>query len=387
MVDDDQGGTSPPRPGRPIALVQREVVLVIVLAVVAAAAFAMTRSLAEWTARTASVAADDWHARGRALLDNGRAQEGIALLRRAASHDRLNAEYTLSLVHALSLPSQDEHARDEARRLLLQLREREPDRPEINLSLARLFAAAGRTDDALRYYNHATYGVGPDAPADDRHRIRVELARFLLDQGERARAVGELFALAPDVPHRAADRAELAALFLRAGEARSALAEFQAALLLAPDDWRAAVGAGESSLAVGAFLQAEQHFEVALQHGASGADVAGRLALARRVRAINPLAPGLVSATRVVRVREGLNWAAERLKACSSSPPPDIPIVAELLRTARQPIGVLRETDALVAGIGLIVRGVDDMAVRCEGRDPDEAAWRLVGLAPGAQGG
>ncbi|HUF46475.1 MAG TPA: tetratricopeptide repeat protein [Vicinamibacterales bacterium] len=385
MADDDRAGSGPAGHRPAIGLVQREIVLVIVLAVAAAAIFGMTRSLAEWSDRTADAAADEWHRRGRAVVESGRVNEGIALLRQAVSHDRLNADYTLSLVRALTRPERDDTAWTEARRLLVQLREREPDRPEINLRLARLAATAGDTDETIRYYNHAMYGLVPDDPEYDRRRIRVELATFLLDQGDRARALGELFALAPDVPDDAAEHFELGALFLRAGEARSALAEFQDALRLAPGDWRAAAGAGDAALATGAFAQAERHLQDAVRRGATEPAVRQRLALVRLVRSLNPLSPGLVSATRVTRVRGGLTWAAERLRGCA--PPDDDPLLSELVRMSREPLAVLRESDALVEGIALIGRAVDAMTSRCAERDPAEAAWQAIDTAAGVPAG
>jgi tetratricopeptide (TPR) repeat protein len=380
-----------PEPRWPLGLVQREVVLVVVLAGAAVVLFGMTRSVAEWTEERRAETAATWFGRGQALVAAGRLDEGIVALRRAASRERLNATYALELVRALTDSSQGEDARAEARRRLVQLRERDPDQPEINVRLARLSAAAGTVDEAIRYYNHAIYGLAPDTSGFDRRRIRVELATFLLDAGDRERALGELFALSPDVPDTAADRLELGRLFLRAGDARSALAQATAALRRQPGHAPASAVAGEAAFALGSFAQAERYLEAAARDGADDAwRVQATLDTVRLVGALHPLSSGLVSSERVRRLRAGLDWAAGRLRACAgeteATEPPADPRAAEIAAFRRQPLAVLRETDTLVAGVGLIVRAIEEIRRRCPDRDPAEGAWLAIAAASGADG-
>ncbi len=387
---DETPGPGPDRERSwPLGLVQREVVLVVVLAAAAVVLFGVTRSLAEWAEATGAETAATWFERGEALVASGELVEGIAALRRAVSRDRLNATYVLALVRALTDPSQGEDGRAEARRLLLQLREREPDRPEINFRLARLSAGSGDVEEATRYYNHAMYGLAPDNPEYDRRRIRVELATFLLDQGERDRSLGELFTLAADVPDAAADRNELGDLFLRAGDARAALAQFTGALRDEPQNGAASAGAGRAAFALGSFPQAERYLQQAIRQGATEPDLAPMLDTVRRVRSINPMASGLVSSERVRRLRAGLDWAAGRLGDCAAEPAagvpaPEDPLVVELATFRRQPLATLRETDTLGEGVDLIARAVGEIRRRCPERDAAEQAWLVVAASLGA---
>jgi tetratricopeptide (TPR) repeat protein len=390
MVD-PSGPSHDPDRYWPLGLVQREVVLVVVLAAAAVVLFGATRSLAEWTEATAAETAATWFERGQALVEAGKLDEGIVALRRAVARERLDADYVLALVRALSDPSQGEDARAEARRLLLQLREREPDRPEINFRLARLAAASGDVDEATRYYNHAIYGLEPDNPEFDRRRIRVELATLLLAHGERDRALGELFALTADVPDVAADRLELGRLFLRAGDARSALAQFTGALRVESQNASASAGAGEAALALGSFPQAERYLQQAIRQGATDPDLEAKLATVRQVRSLSPLAAGLVSSERVRRLRGGLDWAAGRIRGCAGEPAAgepaaDDPIVVELTSFRRQSLATLRETDTLTEGVALIARAIEEIRRRCPERDAAEEAWLAIAATSGASG-
>ncbi len=387
MVD-APGPPSDPDRNWPLGLVQREVVLVVVLAAAAVVLFGATRSLAEWSEATAAATAAAWFERGQAQVAAGQLDEGIVALRRAVARERLDADYVLALVRALSDESQGEDARAEARRLLLQLRDREPDRPEINFRLARLAAEAGDVDEATRYYNHAIYGLEPDNPEYDRRRIRVELATLLLDRAERDRALGELFALTADVPDTAADRLELGRLFMRAGDSRSALTQFTGALRVEPQNASASAGAGEAALALGSFPQAERYLQQAIRQGATEPDLEAKLGTVRRVRSLNPLAAGLVSSERVRRLRSGLDWAVGRLRSCAGEPaagePADDPRIAELTAFRRQPLSALRETDTLTEGVGLIGQAIGEIRRRCPDRDVSEEAWIAIAATSGA---
>jgi cytochrome c-type biogenesis protein CcmH/NrfG len=380
-----------PHSGEPqwrLGLVQREVVLVVVLAAAAVVLFGVTSTMAEWTAATRTETALTWFDRGQALVAEGRLEAGTRALRRAVSREPLNATYALALVRALTDPSQGEDARAEARRRLVQLREREPDRSEINLWLARLSAGAGQVDDAIRFYNHAMYGRASDAPEVDRRRIRVELATHLLDAGDRERALGELFAVAPDVPDTATDRLELSRLFLRAGDARSALVQLTAALRREPQHAEALALAGEAALALGSFATAERHLAAAVRQGAGGPRIQATLDTVRLVRSLHPLSSGLISSERVRRLRAGLDWAGGRLRACTAGADAATdPRVAEIVEFRRQPLAALRETDTLIAGVDLIARSIEDIRRRCADRDPVEDAWvAIAGAVSGAAG-
>jgi tetratricopeptide (TPR) repeat protein len=390
-----------------LGLVQREILLVGVLSVVAVLMFGVTENLADWTVRTATAQSAAWFERGRNHLLAGRKAEGLEALRNAVAGDRLNTVYTLALARALiddsraSVDVEPEQVRAEAKQLLSGLREREPDVAEVNLYLAQLAVeegAAGYVAEATRYYNHAMYGLEPEDPQFDRHLIRVELINFLLTEGDRAAALAELIALAREVPNQLPARLEVADLFLRAAEPQQALAQYSVAMAIDQTSRVAAVGAGRASFDLAQFRQAEQHLEFALAlGGADDEDVARLLETTRLVQASDPEAPGLATAERVRRLRDGLDWAAARLEGCvmPSAPstdegvaveqdePSEIledPLVAELRAFAEQPAAILREANTLVEGIDLIVRGLAGIDSRCQAQEPDllDDAWRAI---------
>ena len=386
-----------------LGLVQREVLLVCVLGVVAVLLFGATENLADWTERTSSAQSAAWFERGQAYLLAERNAEGIDALRNAVAGDRLNPTYTLALARALIEHGRDvpdaEQLRDEAQQLLSGLRERQPDVAEVNLYLARL-AVEERDEydrheefieEVTRYYNHAMYGLAPEDPQFNRYRIRVELATFLLDEGDRTAALAELIALAREVPDELLARLEVAGLFLQAEEPQQALTQYSFANAIDQTSRAAAVGAGRAAFALAQFRTAEQHLEFALGLGPADEDVTRLLEITRLVRASDPQAQGLLTAERVRRLRAGLDWAAGRLAGCAAPPEPaaegeeptevpDDPLVVELREFAEQPAAILREANTQTDGIDVISRALAEIRSRCQGQDPDpmDEAWRAI---------
>jgi tetratricopeptide (TPR) repeat protein len=380
-----------------LGLVQREIVLVGVLSVVAVILFGATENLADWVDRTTTEKSAAWFARGHAAVEAGDTAAGIESLRRAVAGDRLNPAYTVALARALidqSAATTDEESqrvRDEALQLLVTLRERQPDAPDVNYYLARLAAGRGDRDAAVRFYNHAIYGIASEDPELDRRRIRVELATYLLGRGDRPAALAELMALAREVPNDVDARLELAGLFLAAGDARQALTQYSAAMAIDQTSQAAAIGAGRASFELFEFRQAQQHFEFAVELGAVDENVTRLLEVTRLVRSSDPVAAGIATTERVLRLRRGLDWAATRLAACAApgggTDQPDDPLVAELEAFAGQPAATLREANTLTDGLDLIARAVGAIASRCRGQaaDPLDDAWRAIERA--RQGG
>ena len=362
--------------------VQREVVLVVVLALVAVAMFGLTRSLAEWSHATVRAVAIRWYDEGQALVASGRLDDGIAALRQAVARDRLNATNVLALVRALIAASQD----GEARRLLLQLREREPDRPELIFRPARLAASSGDTAEATRYYNHAMC-VDPEDAQFDRPRIRLELATFLLDHGRSDDAVGDLSALARETPETAPDHLELAELFLRAGGARAALAQFTAALRREPRT--PALRPEPATLHSRSDRSSRPSTSCRRPSGSATppksfeSASSSRAASERSARWL-----GLSSTERARRLRAGLSWAVARLAACDAAGKGSLD--DSIRRTRHTPTRVAGATAR--AGDDRRWRRRDSarrpqMPQRCPDRGRDEATWLALAVLREAEGG
>jgi len=378
----DDTSSQPPRFST-LPLFQREVALVLVLCVVSAGLFAATRSMATWQRANQVRDAARWYQRGTRALDAGRLEDGIANLRRAVGGDRGNPIYALALARALAGDGRDE----EATQLLLRLRELHPDDSEINLRLARLAARGGRSDEAVRFYNHALYGIATLGADRDRWSIRLELARHLLNEGQRDAALIELSALAREMPDDPASHLEVAALFERAGDLRQARTQYEAAAALAPKSWTALVGAGEASFALGDYAGAERALQAAGEAGTLTAQQQQHLETARRVQAVDPLATKLAMSQRVSRLTAGLDRAATRLDQCKpadptggrATAPADDPLRAELKAFASQPGAALRDTDVVGRGVDLLARVSAEVERRCGEHNPADEAWILIG--------
>jgi Flp pilus assembly protein TadD len=203
-----------------------------VLAMVAVIAFLVTRAVALSNRALSVRNADEWYQRGQRLQHEGRIDDAVGAFRRATMRERTEPTYVLALAGALA------HKRDydQARRMLMTLRESAPEDPAINLELARLSAMRQDVTEALRFYHDAFYASWPGEQADARRAVRIELIRFLLAHGQSDRAHAELLGVSVDVPDDATHHVELGELFHEAGDDRVALLHLQRALHLSPSN-------------------------------------------------------------------------------------------------------------------------------------------------------
>jgi tetratricopeptide (TPR) repeat protein len=373
--------TTPPEPRQPnLPLIRREIRLLVVLSIVAAALFGATRALAQWTHDVHARVAAGWFDRGMAAAARSDPDAAIAALRRAAAANPAEPAYVLALARLLALHD----GRDEARRLLLRLREDQPDSVEVNYWLARTAAADGEIADAVRYYNHAMYGLVEGGAPHDRPGLRRELIGVLLEGGESEGARAEIVALARELPEGPDARVELATLAERAGDLHLAHAHYAAAARL--DDSRAAAfaGAGRTALALWNLAAAERFLTRAVRMDASDDRSRDTLAVVRRALTADPLQPRLSERERARRATAALAWAAARLEACAARPPqepaPPAPTPLSVLRAEVERRRRQRASTAIAdieATLALIGRVLDGLA-GCPADDPLLEAWRLV---------
>ena len=374
----DPGQRRPPR--RPLALVQRELVLILALCALSAVLFAGTRELAAWTHTISRDTAAEWYSRGDALLESGSSAPAVAWLRRAAIADRSSTQYALALARALA----EAGRAAEAQRQLEQLRERYPDNVEINYRLARLHARSGADTEAIRHYNHAMYGLASFGIVYERWRNRVELIRFLLDRGEVESARAELGALTRELPDTVDAHLTAARLSRDASDHRRALTHFQHVRRLAPAHADAAAEAGDAAYALGDYAEALRQWDAAEEAGADLALRDSQRQTAQAVLARDPLARGLPRLERGRRVAAGLAWARARLNACATAAAvepgrdqPSLPDAVDALRL--QPASALADPDTLASALAVILRVATAAAARCPTTEPVDQAWLLIG--------
>lgn len=298
--------------GIALRLVQQELVLLILLALFTFGIYLGTRKLAESNRRIQRNLAAAWYRKGQERLQQGDADAAVTDFRKATVNDHNNLPYLRSLATALESAGRDDEAED----LLLQLRERVPEDPEVNLELARIAAKARNVTDAIRYYHNALYGIWTGNQVDARRRdVRRELIEFLLQQQARDQALAEILALASHLQETPAAHNELGQLFLRAGDAAHALDNFRWTLRHDRQNQLALRGAGESAFRLGDYSRARRFLGAASDLKPGERDM---LNLATMVLESDPLEPRLSIAERGRRVIAGLKHADASLQACLS---------------------------------------------------------------------
>lgn len=290
--------------------IRREGAKLILLIALTLIAFFATRAAAEHSRAVATQDAAEWYARGRRAFAAHELPVAIDAFRRAQLKNRGNLDYSLALAQALATDHQDAAAE----RILLALRESAPERPDINLQLARLAAARDDRPTAVRYYRNALYATwaDPDGP----RKVRLELIDFLLAHDDRQRAIAELIAARTTTPDTADAHLELATLFVRAGDPATALQEFRRTLDLDAGNEAALSGAGEAAFALGDYAGARRFLRGA---GTLSAPAREKLAIATLVLGRDPLEPRLGAAERRRRLVDDFTDVQQRLDACSAS--------------------------------------------------------------------
>jgi tetratricopeptide (TPR) repeat protein len=288
--------------------IHREIVALVLLIAVVVVGFFLTKTAAGANRRLHLSDAATWYDRGERALSSGRADQAVTALRRATALGPDRQDYRLALSSALAASGED----DGARQVLLAIRQTRPEDPEINLRLARLAARGDDLPGAVRYYQHALYGLWSGEQNDARRQVRVELIQYLLAHNERARALSELLVLSANLPDSVALQSEAGWLYLRAGEPARGREHFARALQREPDNGLALAGAGEAAFYAGDYAAALRYFRTA----ASSSRVDELREIAAQVLDRDPLRPALSPGERHARLVFALRHVLARVDAC-----------------------------------------------------------------------
>lgn len=265
--------------------------------------------------RTQFATARVWYDRGVVALKAGQAEEAVRDLQAALAHDRDNRQYILRLAQALAEAGKTA----QAKAYFLNLWQSEPGNGELNLQLARLAVREHNPAEAQQYYHGAIFGVwGADAIAN-RRAARQELIDFLLSQNRKQDAEAELIALAGEIPDDPALHTQVGELFLRAGNAKRALDEFQQAVRLDARGEKALAAAGKTAFALGDFAQARSCLERAVRLAPDDASSHDLLESVLTVEAVNPFDPRLRYSERQARAMHAFAVAGRRLQSCAQA--------------------------------------------------------------------
>ena len=251
-----------------------------------------------------------WYRLGQRELGKKNPDAAVAAFRKATVNDNSRQLYTESLSQALLLAGRS----DEARQLLLQLRESAPDNPQVNLALARLAAGKHDLPETLRYYHNALYGIWTGDNVNERQRdVRAELINFLLHEQAHDQALAEILVLAYHLPNDVPSHLELGAMFTRVGDLPRSYPEFSWVLHREPHNQLALAGAGAAAFQMRRYREAERLLE---QVSSKTQPVQETLDLAKLVVSIDPLDMRAVYGQRSQRLLSDFDHAAANLNSC-----------------------------------------------------------------------
>jgi thioredoxin-like negative regulator of GroEL len=330
-------GSTPTSGTRPPTNTIIGLILAIIL-VIAALTF-IDSTLEKVTQRDLRSQAEQAHRAGVNFVKQGKAAQGIELLRKAQALERTNTLYELDLVDALIAAGKT----DEAEPLMNEIMLREPDDGRANLSAARLMRKRGRNVDAASYYHRAIYGDWPKDAASHRISARMELVHLLVADGRNKELLAELLPLQEEAANDTPIQKTLGHLFLVAGSPFWAASAYQAMIDHDPKDAEAYAGLGETKLVEGQYHAAHTAFRAALRYRPEDEAIRRRLELSSTLTDLDPTPRQLTSRGKYRRSLHILQLAYEDINACTGTPSGE---TAQLLSAARDALAAKPPSNA-----------------------------------------
>lgn len=291
--------------------------VVISLALIMVALSALDRFLARVESAELHATAQRSYLAGSRLLAAGKAGEAVDFLREAHSVERDNGVYELALSTALI----DLGKTADARPLMDEMLEREPNDGNVNLIAARLASREGNAAEAEAYYHRAIYGEWPDDPAGHRIAARVELIDYLMKRGRKQELLAELISLEAEPVASMEIRKRLARLFLQADSPARAAGVYQEIIAKDPKDIAAYEGLGEAELEQGQYNAARAALLQAFFREPNNASIRSHLQTVNTVVALDPTLRRLTSEEKYRRSVHILDMARTELAACAPQNP------------------------------------------------------------------
>jgi tetratricopeptide (TPR) repeat protein len=294
--------------------VPRSVVVVLLgLTLAAVAAFAAVTHLVNRFNANQQSRGRKLYAAGLAVLNSNQPVQAIEKFRAALACDRGNPQYQLNLARALG----DTGRLDEAQSYLESLWRRAPEDGTVNLALARVTARRGSTDDTVRYYHNAMYGVWADAPDENRRNASLELIEFLLQKSAWTQAQSELMALAAFLPPDPTMELRTAELLGQAGNYSDALIEYEKVLRTDRENAAALAGAGEVAYRAGRYRTARRYLQGAVDANSADSNARDQLTAVNQILEADPFMERISEAERNRRILSAFAKAGERLSSCA----------------------------------------------------------------------
>ncbi|HZY63091.1 MAG TPA: tetratricopeptide repeat protein [Edaphobacter sp.] len=336
-----------------------------------------------------------WSERGRKALLSGKPQEAIVALRTGLSYAPDTRAYQLLLAQALEAAGHT----DEATNYFMSLWVTQPGDGFINLELARLAAKKNDPKNAIKYYRASIYGTWEGDGVVRRRDVRLELARYLIDQHNLNAARIELLIAAGNSPSDPALNRTLAGLLFQTGDMTNALSFYQKSLRESPRNQQALEGAARAAYMLGRFDTAHSLLERALEAKTSprenktpSSDLETMLNNSKRVLELQP-SNKLRPSERVSRILRDRAIARKRFDGCVARFNASTGLPPELLRLKQDWAGniasasraaLLRDPAAQDAAVQLIYDTEMQATQFCGVPSGDDALLLLLAQSPEA---
>lgn len=254
-------------------------------------------------------------ARGRRLLDAGRAAEAAELLHRAATLERGNIEYRSAYAEALLGAGKPA----DAAQVLIDLAKRIPNDGRTNLLLARAAKARHDFADEADYYHRAIYGVWSGDASARSNEARLEWIGELSVRGEHKLMLGELLPL--EVFSQDFETLQKTADYLRtAGSPTRARDLYKTLLETHRTDVDLLKGLGQPEAEAGEYSAAHFSFLRASELRPGDEEIRHDMALAEQLSALDPTSRRLPSATKYERSMRILQLVRDAAGKCEAPP-------------------------------------------------------------------
>jgi tetratricopeptide (TPR) repeat protein len=266
--------------------------------------------------------AREWSDRGIAAMGAGKNAAAVEALRTALSYDPGNGRYELLLAQALG----EAGHLDESYNYFAGLWEGQPGNGFINLELARLAAKRKDKQAAINFYRAAINGTWETGDGMERRpQVRLELARYLIEQKELAPARLELLIAAGNAPGTPEFDLMLGNLLQQADDPSDAWGYYKKAIAAQPRNLEALEAAGRLAYAAGDYGAAHRILvkaeAVHAEAPASGPWTADDLTLLHNAGRILQLLPAESHSgrERAARILADRAIAKSRLGTCTAS--------------------------------------------------------------------
>ena len=204
-------------------LVFRDSVALIVLTVITLSIAVLTYFFFHSFLEHRSTLEQRWYTRGETALAEGNPEFAVQDFRSALSLSTANPKYELALAEALAAANRN----NEAYAYFSSLHDTQPGDGFLNLQLARLAVKRNDPDQAIEFYRSALTGLWYGQGAAQRFQIRLELAKYLMSQGKKDDAQGDLLTAVGNSLDHPEQLFEVASLLRQAGDPSDALATYR----------------------------------------------------------------------------------------------------------------------------------------------------------------